>query len=455
VIRWLVPVLDALVEGAWIAVVDALFAVISGSAPLGPFPFALAAGLSMAWTRRAGDRASAYVGLAVLYVGAFVGCGYLGGALAPGGSHVGPTGSIVDFAQVSALLGGLAVFRGSRHAEVIDDDLVVGFLLRIGIPLLALPWLVGAQFEEPARAAFAAAAFPATLLFVASGLLAMGVARLETLSAVSGVPWHTNRAWLALLGTVLGVMVLIAIPAAFLLGTPLVTAAAALMGPLATVLSPFAALFEIGIRFIFLLLTPIIDFLLAAANRRQQDQPQPIGGTGPLVPPSAEQGEPSQAAVAILVVLGVIVGLVLFAVLLKLTRGPRRASDATPVGPLTEREFRLPTVTLRRPRVPLPRRNPQPTTASAAYVAFLADLAAVGSYSDLARRPDEPPATHAARLRAGGFAHPAADLLAADYALERYALREVTPAETRRALRRRERLRDLLRRARPTPARPA
>ena len=149
-IRWLVPVLDALVEGAWIAVVDALFAVISGSAPLGPFPFALAAGLSMAWTRRAGDRASAYVGLAVLYVGAFVGCGFLGGALAPGGSHVGPTGSIVDFAQVSALLGGLAVFRGSRHAEVIDDDLVVGFLLRIGIPLLALPWLVGAQFEEPA-----------------------------------------------------------------------------------------------------------------------------------------------------------------------------------------------------------------------------------------------------------------------------------------------------------------
>ena len=228
------------------------------------------------------------------------------------------------------------------------------------------------------------------------------------------------------------------------------------MGPLATVLSPFAALFEIGIRFIFLLLTPIIDFLrLAAANCRQQDQPQPIGGTGPLVPSvrrtrravAGGGGDPRGARCH------------------RRARALRGAPQAdpraapgvndTPVGPLTEREFRLPTVTMRRPRVPLPRRNPQPTSASAAYVAFLADLAAVGSYSDLARRPDEPPATHAARLRAGGFAHPAADLLAADYALERYALREVTPAETRRALRRRERLRTLLRRARPTPARPA
>ena len=46
----------------------------------------------------------------------------------------------------------LAVFRGSRHHDVLDDDLVNGSLLQWGFPLLAAPWLYASQLATgPAR----------------------------------------------------------------------------------------------------------------------------------------------------------------------------------------------------------------------------------------------------------------------------------------------------------------
>ena len=119
-----------------------------------------------------------------------------------------------------------------------------------------------------------------------------------------------------------------------------------------------------------------------------------------------------------------------------------------------EREYRMPHLGLRVPRLPWLRSKRRPTTASGAYVAFISEL---DRAPDLARRPDEAPATHAARLRESGLADPRAALLAADYQLERYALAELGPHETTRALRRFTRLRDIVRR-RPkvtVPAAPA
>ena len=142
----------------------------------------------------------------------------------------------------------------------------------------------------------------------------------------------------------------------------------------------------------------------------------------------------------------------IFLVVLRLTYRPRTEPEVTPEGALEEREFRLPQLTLPRPHLALPHRRARPTTATAAYLAFLGDLV---PHPDLARTADEPPATHAARLRQAGFTDPRAALLAADYALEHYALREVSTRETARAVRREAHLREVIhQRPRPRPPTP-
>lgn len=436
---WLVPTLDALIEGAWIAVLEAAFAALGGTRPLGPLPFALAAGASLVLAWRAADRTTAYVGLAVLYVAAFVAGGLLGVA---GG---GPT----PFAQAAAAFMALAVFRGSRHDDVLDDDLVTGSLLQWGFPLLAAPWLYATQLPPAARETFTAAAFPSTLVFAAAGLLALGLARLDSLAALSGVDWRSNRAWFVLLLSVLGAMLLIAIPSAFLVGAPLVLLAGGLLGPLAVLLTPVGFAFEKLIELIFLALTPILEFIQQWLRQRPPVQPPASGNPGPLVPPEVAQGEPSTIGLIVLGAIALVVAIGLFALLLRLTYRSRTRHEEAADRPFEEREFRPPTITFRRPRLRLAGRPPRPTTASGAYLAFLADLA---SAPHLARRPDEPPATHATRLREAGFGDRRAGRLAADYQLERYALRGLSPRETARAIRRWEGLRAAVRAAsRPRP----
>lgn len=436
----LVPTLDALLEGSLIAVIDAALAAFSGSTALGPFPFAIAAAASLFWVRHARDRTEAIVGLGALYASAFIGAGLLGGTFA---QALSPDGRPILLAETAAFCGALAVFRGSRHVDPLDDDVIVGSLLQWGLPLLAVPWLYVSSLAGPARDAFTAAAFPATVLFAATGLLAVGLARLDSLAALSGVNWRSNRAWLVLLASVLGVMLAIALPTAFLLGTPLTLLAAGLMGPLGVVLTPFAAVFRTLVELIFLLLTPLIEFIRSLAAGRQPDQQTDgIGGAAPVIPPGTEQGEPSTLALIIAVSLAIAVGVALFLVLLRLTYRPRPEAETEREGPLEEREFRLPHLALHLPHLGRPHRRAASTTATGAYLAFLADL---GSAPDLARQPDEPPATHVARIRRAGFADPRAALLAADYGLERYALRDLSPRETARALRRPARLRELLR----------
>ncbi len=443
-----VPLLDAVIEGAWIAVLDATFAVVGGTTALGPIPFALAAGAALYISRHAADRRTGLVLLGALYIVAFVGGGLLGGTLSGGATTAGQP---LAFAQAAGVFMALAVFRGSRHVDVIDDDLVTGSLLQWGFPLLAVPWLYASQLTGAERDVFAATAFPSTLLFAAAGMLALGLGRLDSLAGLSGVNWRTNRAWWVLLLSVLGVMLLIAIPSAFLLGTPLLALAAGLMGPLAFVLTPVAFVFEKLIAFLFFLISPLTDFLMGLARRRAQEQPPIPGGLGDaLVPPVVPDGEPSIVGLIVLGGIVVIVAVLLFLLILRLTYGPRARDEAPPEGPLEEREFRLPSLALHRPHFGLPQRRVRPTSASGAYLAFLADLEAT---PHLARRPDEPPATHAGRLRENGFRDPRAGLLAADYQLERYALRVLPARETSRALRRWQALKDVIRTA-PRPRTP-
>ena len=66
-----VPVLDAVAEGAWIAVLDAALETVYGRHGVGwgPLPFVLAAGAGLIWMQRLHAPRVAFLGLAILAVG--------------------------------------------------------------------------------------------------------------------------------------------------------------------------------------------------------------------------------------------------------------------------------------------------------------------------------------------------------------------------------------------------
>ena len=431
----LVPLLACLVEGAWIAVVDAVFGAGSRRQPLGPLVFGLIAAVAWLWVRRAPPDAER-PGLVVIMTAAFLGCGWL----ALSGR---PEGNLIAIAvEPAAWLGAIAAFRGTTHRSREDDDLVVGSLLHWGIPLLVVPWLVSVALPPGTRSTFVTTAFPSTLLFAAGGLLALGLSRLEALSAASGLDWRRNRAWLLLLLGVVLLVVAIAVPAAFLLGEPVTAIVAGLWGPFAAILTPIVAL-------VAFLLTPIFDFLQGLMRFFPQpaDVGAPLGGASPspgFLPPEEVAGEPNGfiALLGILFVITVIAGL-----LILLARGVRRRTDSDEIElQQEEHEFLLPTIELRLPRLSLPEWRGRPGSATGAYLAFLGDAARAGP---LARDPAEAPQTHARRIRGEGFTEPAAGKLVADYELERYGLRRLPARETHRAVSRWRRLREVLRSRRP------
>jgi hypothetical protein len=89
----------------------------------------------------------------------------------------------------------------------------------------------------------------------------------------------------------------------------------------------------------------------------------------------------------------------------------------------------------RRWRLPLQR---APSGAAAAYGALIQELR---GRPIVDRRPGETPREHAHRLHGDGWGRLALDLLAADYALERFAGRTLTLGEDRRGVARWRRLR--------------
>ncbi|TAM64967.1 MAG: hypothetical protein EPN50_05720, partial [Chloroflexota bacterium] len=228
------PALAGVVEGAWIAVVYAAWHVAIGHAQpiLDPLAFAVPTWIGLWWIRsRAGPEVEV-AGLAVLtLLAAIIGVGLDATALGHllGGDLGGAMAS-----HPAGLLAGLAVLRGARHREPALEDVIVGRLLSWALPGLALPWIIGGSAAEPWRSTFVQAAFPATLLLVTAGLLAMGLARLDELARVAGRDWGLRRSWLLLATGVLAVMALVAMPAALLVGAPLGSVVDGLLGPLAT-----------------------------------------------------------------------------------------------------------------------------------------------------------------------------------------------------------------------------
>jgi hypothetical protein len=294
-------------------------------------------------------------------------------------------------------------------------DAVVGSLLTWVMPGLAIPWLIGSA--SSGRQAFVDTALPATLLFAAAGLIAVGLTRLEALGQLVGVDWRRNRAWLAMLIVVAGVVALIATPAAWLLDASAEASARTLLGPAIAAVDVAAAI-----------AAPVEDtiggFLPGGSN-----VPAPVYPTG------GERGSGLTTWIDAFVLTGVLaimVGVVL--VFHRIVTSEPRADPAQP-GPMEERTPLPPSSPGGLPPFDLPRlafrRRPSPRTASQAYLAVLDRLE---SDERLRRGASESPAAHARRLRAIGAGRLSLDLLAADFELERYGGTTLPPAETRRAI---------------------
>ncbi len=436
VIGWILPILALLAEGAWLAVVyAAVETTIDGREPmLGTLELAVAAGgAALAVNRRLlrpDDRPLTFFGVLVAIgavgwlwddrVRTLVLAGDLAGAIVlhPGGWLI----------LVAAMRG---VGRGFEF-----DDRALTRLVLVGIPALAIPWTLGQLGAGPLHGVFVEEAFVASLTFMAAGFMAAGLARLQEIGRETGVDWRTNRSWLGTVLGVLGIVLAVGIPGSYLLGLPVDTVARGVLGPLlsligygllalafvASILS--AALYELLSRIGFALPAPLT--------------PEEIARLPELREYTIEQLQGPIMTVAILWLAIALLAVIVIRVWV------RRRVRGRVRGGSEERTFAIPqrSLRIRTPRLPALRRGPRrgsPADAVAAYLAALDEIAAHDPA--LARREEETPRSHAARVRLAEIGP-----LQADYALARYGTRILSGAEHQRALGRWRRLRDRLRR---------
>ena len=433
-IGWLLPVLAILAEGAWLAVVYvAVETAIAGAPPLlGPLELAVAAGAAAVAVRRGWLHPDEHP---FTFFALLVGVGIVGWL------WDGQARSLVIAGDPAAAIGLhpggwlmlVAAMRGVGRGHEIDDRALTRLVL-IGVPSLALPWILGQFAGDELRPVFVEDAFVASLTFVAAGFTAAGLARLQEIGHETGVDWRTNRSWL---GTVLGVLAIvlaIGIPGALLLGLPVDTVARALIGPVVGI---------IGYVFLGLaLIAAVLSTLLYEA----------LSSLGFAIPPPMSPAELArlplvreytieQLSGPIVTVAIAWAAMALLAVIVIRT-WIRRRSRGQLRGGTEERSFRIPqrSFRLEMPRlgVPRSRRTGPPTDAIGAYLAALAFL---GDHEPArARRDAESPRAHATRVEI-----PEISALQADYALARYGHRRLTDAEHRRAIGRWHSLRDRMR----------
>ena len=432
-IGWLLPVLAILAEGAWLAVVYvAVETAVAGRVPLlGPLELAVAAGAAAVAVRRGwlqpDDRPMTFFAI-------LVGIGAVGWLWDANARSLVLEGDLAT--AISRHPGGwlmlVAAMRGVGRGHEIDDRALTRLVL-VGVPSLAIPWILGQLGNQELRPVFVEQAFVASLTFVAAGFMAAGLARLQEIGRETGVDWRTNRSWL---GTVLGVLAIvlaIGLPAANLLGLPVDTVVRGLIGPVlsligyaflavafvAAVLS--AALYEVLSRVGIVLPPPMTPAELARLPVVREYTIEQL--QGPLVTVGI-----LWAAIALIAII------VVRTWIRRRTRTRRGDGDEERSISIPQRSFRL-----EMPRIgPVRRRRSgAPSDAVAAYLAALDDLGAHAP--DHARRDAESPHAHAARVGIGEIGG-----LQADYALARYGNRRLTDAEHRRAIGRWRRLRERL-----------
>ncbi len=321
---------------------------------------------------------------------------------------------------------GIAVLRGSAHAELDDEARVVERILELGVPGLVIFWVAAtlsglADASEPASAAFSA-----TLAFISTGLLGLGLGRLADLE-VEVIDRVARRRWLVLLLGVSGLVLAIGVPLAALAGLPLGTAVTGAAGPLGVVVIVLAVVVTAPFALLLELLSRLGLRLGGHLGPLSTPGVSATGTSAPGSPPPPLAAAPEAWLTWIAVVAGAILLLLLVASFLRrpALAGPRRTGvevrEREPI--VVGRLPRLPRLRLRRPW----RRAPR--DAVEAYRRALDELAG----SEDGRRRGETPREHAARV-AGAEIGPSVRRLAADYQLAALAGRHLTDAEERRAL---------------------
>ena len=413
-----------LAEGAWLTIVYLAIGLAFGTdaAPLSLASLALAVAVGVLLGRLIEDRASRGIVLVVaVAVAASVGILAHEAARSALGSGI----SKVVGAHPGGAIVGLAIVRGYAHRGAGDQEASMDRLLRWGVLLLIVPWLLGTSLGGDG---FVTEAFAATVIFVGAGLVALAGARLRSLGDAAGVDWRAGRAWLGTVGVVLAGMVVLIVPSAIVLGDPAAVAMREIVGPVAIMLWAIpvglGAVVGVFIAPLFGILGPLLEAI--RVNLLQQ-------APTPAAPPDVQ----TPGAVDADWLLG-LVALAVLLVAIWLARrivGARRRAALIPQERGDQRSFVLPTG-FRLPR--LQRRQgrrilPTPHDAVSAYLRVLADLE---DDPHAARLPNETPADHAARLRRQGTSGLALDLLAADYQLVRFACVELTSRERLRAIER-------------------
>jgi Domain of unknown function (DUF4129) len=427
-------------EAAWIAIVGGLIQEYSLRAPvlgvveLGAFVLlgAIAANV-LARRLRPGRWAVA----SILIVAA----GTLAGILAAPDARAaleGPGGGLAAAVarHPGGLVAGLAVFRGFRHARLPLDEDALRHLFAGGAVVAIFGSLAGTLVAEPFRDRFLSDALGQVVLFAVTAVLGLALTRQLTAELEGAERWTPNTSWLGLVAIVVAITGFAVVPASTI-ASPLVELAIYLLLAALLVVGALigwtrqtvAGLIAVVVVFV------VIGIFLSMSPPESAD-PGSIGAGGGL-PTGGDGGSGASAASAIPieVVYGlavVLVALIVGALAWYWAQGRGLAV----VAPALETRF------IDRSRGNEPSRpapgwlarlgiHLSPGDAPNAYLALIRELAGkVGVERDAAETPRE----HAHRLRTSGTPALGLELLAADYALARFAGERLTPREHRRGV---------------------
>ena len=430
-LRILLPAARALAEGSWLAVAyAALQALAHDVAHVGPLELCALVGGGMAWGRRRRwtSGTGGVVGLPLLMLLA----GMLGWLL-----DQNVRASLLDGNLPAALAAhvpgwlaaALAFWRGAAHRFREDDATIEDPLLRWALPSLAIPWLIGyAAASGPLEAAFAAAAFVSTILFVGSAFGAIGLARLQALRLSSGSDWRGDRTWLVMIVVVTVLLVVLSLPLAALLGIATDSLFRVMVVPVQTL-----------ILIMVLVTAPALLLAAVVAGLLKGLLPEDIRLFEGLRLPSLDlSGSRATSDLPGIILTVIVASLFLFDVIVigamiwMSYRGRRRREDPSESA-FEERAIVVPAAeSSEAPPVRAGGRSRHGSEydATGAYLAALDALAVDGRWP---RRAHETPAAHLARARAEGLAGPSFSRLVAAYQIARYSPGQLPSREQKRA----------------------
>ena len=144
-----------------------------------------------------------------------------------------------------AWLMGFAVLRGVFQADP-GSGYETERVFRLGIPGLVVFWILTSISGMTDNQAFTLQAFAATLSFISAGLLALGLGRLKDLD-VDSVDRGARRRWVLLVMGIVGVVLVVGLPLAAVLGLPVTSVVLGVLGPVAPLLIGLFGLMSIPI----------------------------------------------------------------------------------------------------------------------------------------------------------------------------------------------------------------